>query len=59
MISSMSQESLVWESGDRPRLPFTILNEHAPSKAEVWPGPIPVAFFDLKSIDGRLSQEVR
>lgn len=47
----MSQESLVWEIGDRPRLPLTVLNEQGPPEAEVWPGPIPAASFNLEGID--------
>lgn len=52
MIPSMSQEeSLVWEIGDRPRLPLTVLNERPLSEAKLWPGAIPAASFDLEGID--------
>lgn len=49
----MSRENrpLVWEIGDRPRLPLRVLGEHEPREAEVWPRSIPAASFELSGID--------
>src|SRR4029078_13513969 len=53
MIPTMSHEAepLVWEIGDRPRLPLTVHNERPSSEAKLWPGALPADSFNLEGID--------